>query len=209
MPRVDVFVLDGDPDASKRKWDQIIEDFQELGWTGRSWDPSEPPRGSVVVCHLLGPDEKQAVDQIAKNGTWLVFVSQSTSRPSSPGDNTYQRGAGVRRSTDDTFRRSFARFREALERDGRPTWALLEPDARRVPENILACYVCALGGVPALDAWKVGFEDEVNYWVTAEGIGVKLEWKEDRNKEERLRTFLAATRTLLEGSVHEESRDRG
>ncbi|MGH9893391.1 MAG: hypothetical protein ACREA0_15660 [bacterium] len=105
------------------------------------------------------------------------------------------------------FTRLFARFRAALENEEKPTWALLEPDERPLPENILACYLCALSGIPALDLWKAGFETEVNYWASIQGVGLKLDWEQDRNEVGRLRMLLAATQTLQDPPTREQTGD--
>lgn len=161
-----------------------------------------------MVGHQLADAEKAAVAQLLKSGVYVILVSRS------PGDGllpngSYQRKQPVLDGPNTHFQACFSRFlKDLATNNGRPNWALLEPDARRLPEHVLACYVCAIGGIPTVDAWKIGFEDEVEYWVRTVGIALKLSWEEDRNNADRLHAFLAETQTLLEGSVREESRDR-
>lgn len=94
-------------------------------------------------------------------------------------------------------------------KDGEPPWHLLDPP--RVPENVIACYLCALGKVEPEAGWKDGFEAEVDYWNgelarrsgnQSQG-GINLSWVDDYNKEDhqryvdKLRVFLTATQALI------------
>lgn len=209
MDQVQVFVLDRDTGDSKRRWAEIIPGSRELNWNQdrQVWQPERPRPGNVVVCHLLGNLDRAATDLLATEGVRIVIVSQSSSEPSSPAQNVYRRGAGVGRPTDETFSRLFLRFRQDLEENESPAWRLLEPDSRAVPEHVLACYLCALGGLSATEMpieWQAGFENEVNYWVNeaAKGRGLALAWSQ-RNDIEALRAFLTRTQSLVEHQGNE------
>jgi len=80
---------------------------------------------------------------------------------------------------------------------GPPAWALLDPP--RVPEYVLACYICRLGGLMIEPEWnwRERFEGEVEYW-SAKGKGdvSALSW-EERSDIEKLRRFLSQTQTLV------------
>lgn len=81
--------------------------------------------------------------------------------------------------------------------DGPPPWQLLRPP--RVPEHVLASYLCALAGEIPDGSWEAGFTAEVNYWRVEERVSVSLAWS-DRHHTTRLRSFLASSQVILSGS---------
>src|SRR6266850_4654052 len=136
----EVFIQDGDRTESRRRWADMIRGCRELVWNvdRGAWEPERPPSGSCVICHQLGELARAATDRLAKEGVWVVIVSQSNYEPSSLTPNVYRRGAGVERPTDEAFSWLFARFYNDLHQRKKPAWRLLEPDSRAVPEHVLA-----------------------------------------------------------------------
>ena len=76
-------------------------------------------------------------------------------------------------------------------------WHILEPP--KVPEHILACYLCAIGGVDVdkvPDGWQGGFEDESSYWHSQAVDFPALSWA-DRGNAIVLRRFLSNTEVII------------
>jgi hypothetical protein len=93
---------------------------------------------------------------------------------------------------------------------GPPPWSLLDPP--RVPEHVLASYLCALSAIPVPEEWQTGFEAEVSYCLGGEGGGqggvLALGWK-DRNDAATLRAFLMGSQAILEHPSSETDNEPG
>ena len=69
---------------------------------------------------------------------------------------------------------------------GPPPWHLLDPPA--APEHVIACYLCSLVQARPEPSWKLGFEEEANYWKPRTRI--LLDWDRHQSDQVNLRAFL-------------------
>ena len=82
--------------------------------------------------------------------------------------------------------------------DTEPPWGILH--APRIPEHIIACYLCALGEVPPAEDWQAGFVEEVEY-LGSEGISDLISWEKHRADGEALRSTLLAAGNVVVGRL--------
>lgn len=199
--------------VSKREWPQMLGTSSlALSWRDRTFTPV-PRAGDLVVCHRVTGEVEGRLRELANKGTFVLRVSGADRQRTLPDGNFYDRALRVDDPTDERFAVVFARFREAMAREGKPNWDLLEDDPQLVPEHVLACYLCAVAGLPESDIpseWKNGFEREVAYWAK-EASNEKLltlTW-EHRGSVEELHLFLKAMRAIVEYRPKYDSNDAG
>lgn len=198
MREMRVFVYDGETRADhRRKWSTILPDPTSLTWNGSDLvGGATPTAGDVVICHRVGDAILKKLSELEQSGAYVIIIASNSSPLVPAPGNRYWRATGVGSPVDPHFRACFDRFVAELRGSQKLDFTLLEP---QLPEHVLACYVCALGGVPPRDDWKSGFENEVGYWRYGKGRDGKdteLRWN-DRADLAKLRAFLAATQGLV------------
>ncbi|MHB8502246.1 MAG: hypothetical protein ACYDHE_15055 [Candidatus Acidiferrales bacterium] len=91
----------------------------------------------------------------------------------------------------------FMRFVTAvLKSNEEPRWELLA--APKVPEHVIACYLCSLAAISPQDQWRAGFEEEIEYLRT-EGVRLEIDWDRDRANSSKLKAVLLESKALVEG----------
>lgn len=149
-----VYVFDSEiRDGHRRKWSELVGDHVTLKWKARGLAGGEPSRGDIVVCHRVETYAQAVIEDLARNGVFIIHVSGYDSvSQKAESDNVYRRARRVTTSPNDMhFSACFKFFRMSLQEHGSPDWRLLEGPPP--PDALLAYHLlCLLPGDSAAEA---------------------------------------------------------
>lgn len=201
-----VYVLDRQQGQERRPWNRWLAgyDVRAPSWMApakpgdaRTWI-DKPASGAVLVCHQLDDGDRPVVDELLRDGVFVLRVSRT------PGDGLLKDGSYARKKVVQTADASFAtclrRFVDDLKETGRPNWLLIEGPPP--PDALLAYHLLALlAGDPDADKEREALRPkalrEAEDIATILGLGSEkglTDFEDPEKGAERRRAFLRECR---------------
>jgi hypothetical protein len=192
---------------TSRKWDELCPGSEQVSFhEGEFCLGGQVVTSGLVLVHrtFIGEPALKSLPNIVEIHSRMVVVVisgryQSESVMECP-SRLYYRKAAVHEGVDGVFHSRLSEFIKNLEAQPAgepliPGFHILDLDM----EHVLACYVCALGGVAPLPEWKTGFEREVGYWQKGKELAEQslVTWTDSRDPR-KLRRFLSDMQGLLQ-----------